>query len=589
MNSAIGFNHWIDAENSLWKKFCPCLKPDINKIVTKQFFENVAEASLKQPEMLQKCLKKLKLDRLISILNQHSLLRTDLDTTIASLHEAYQELYHQSIPPSQPSDYFRNLRKVIDTLLSAFSVFSLVEGSATTYEASQVISVYSRMLAVPFAMITALNILMGNSVAAVLATALAISVLAIGIIVYVKFVRPFPRTVEGFKDCTALAREGAIKPIIGQEEYQTRIQTHVQADERVLLVGEPGSGKNSIGIQELARRIVAGETIANFRFTHLLGGSVHNLIPNFGDDANKFVHLLFAIERHAHKTIVVLNEIHEAIRFPKLLGKIMDDTEDKNSVFAAKCGFIALTTPEGYAQLNQMGVLRRWRVVFLEQLDDKKTVQVLKQFARQEAPEINISDTVLNSIYTQSKQHLKKNAQPDISLKILAKCFAEMQKIALSSTQKEYQAAKLEYREACSSYLDALGTENEASQNKQRNQKKGELPGIKQKVLTEKNTTQQLVMLKKQLHTQTVKVVTLADQVFLKKIPAKMANNAKKEIAFFVGILKPLLKRMIEKLEKEIEASMEPKPKFVLDEALVEKLVKEEAALQQQLATKANA
>jgi len=485
-------------------------------------------------------------EKLLEMTRAQYLFNGNFEQMLENLTICDRELNRSLISAKPASDHFRTLRQVVDTVLEAFSFFSLGKTPGSTYDASQTISVYAQVLAAPFIIVTTANALLGNAVSAVLVTACIISTVAIGIFLYVRYLMPFPESVCEFRDYIALARAGKIPPIVQRIEVLKGIISLLKAGMNVLIVGEPGTGKNAI-VQELARMIAFGEVPELFH-QYFLGGIASHLKPDQYalDGGKKWKSFINRLLPYLPQTIIALDELHQAMESPALWSALMDASGE--TVTGLPCAFIGMTTPAGLAAMQDKkdGSLRRWRIVNLDQTSKEKTVAILKELAKREFPHIAIPDPRVFDEIVETSSGTDQTAQPDAAIKQLRIHLSKASQNIDSRCREAYEKAKSEHHANVVKYVEGDRKLNIAESERELKRREVDFQ-------SETELVAKLAKARTRLHQQENRVMHLARAI-------KMNNRndgIRKEVLVSETIFQPALKAIIRELEMKLKGEGE--------------------------------
>ncbi|PJD94813.1 MAG: hypothetical protein CK425_10505 [Parachlamydia sp.] len=225
--------------------------------------------------------------------------------------------------------------------------------------------------------------------------------------------------------------------LIGRDALFDKITRIWNKNKHVMLVGPPGSGKTTCFL-ELGRRISRGEMKGFNESTVVYGGSSFSLVE--GDNTEVFQRVIKTSAVYRKNVILAFDEAHAfaSNRAMNLLKSALDNSKGslRYAIFA--------TTPTGYNELCESdtdgALARRMTRVDLDALTQEQMSTVIRNEARGIAPLFQLTESAVNSIYTQANGQM--NASRQLLHKVLTK--AENQNSA-SASGDELDKKKTEF------------------------------------------------------------------------------------------------------------------------------------------------
>lgn len=186
------------------------------------------------------------------------------------------------------------------------------------------------------------------------------------------------------QDFTALAKEGALDPVIGRDEEIRRCMQVLSRRNKnnPVLIGEPGVGKTAI-VEGLAQRIIKGDVPQSLKDKRLIGLEISNLIAGAsyrGQLEERLKNVLQEIEDAAGEIILFIDEIHTIIGAGKAEGAVDIANMLKPMMARGKLHLIGATTLNEYRQYieKDAALERRLQPVYVGEPNFDDTVAILR-------------------------------------------------------------------------------------------------------------------------------------------------------------------------------------------------------------------
>lgn len=560
----------------------------------KVVLQKVAQCSVEtnNSKLIQRCLDLITLDRLQPVVQ--TLLKDDFGTTIKCLEVCEKSLKSEVNHPSHKpiSAFKRLLSRFIDTLLAAFSFFSIGSEPSTTWEASQIISVYCKVLAIPFLMLSTLTALLLPPLTAVWVTVLTVVVVAAAIFAYIKWLRPFPEQICRFEQFSNAEALKSSLPFMNREKPLNDVVANIRMKLNVILVGKPGTGKTSL-CKELGRRIAAGEIEDDLKCKKMIGGNVARLLPKpfSPEGAREFSRLLDSIKNYAKDTFIVLDDLQHAVKNDGLWGEVLDETGKSAEGDAPRPVFIGITTPEGYQALlakasNPIEFTRRFPgIVYLDATSKEETISIIQEVAQRSSPEVTIAEGALEEIVEMTSKELSEMAQPDISIKILQKTLSHVEMNPWNTSVKEQviQAEK-GYRKLIQEFQKALGTESQKECSQKLLEQKEIYEKVNAKLAMEANLRNKLMSVIESRKYYEGELQSLELNMIKGMKKNQSIEDIKKRFLYSTCFIKPIIQETIQGLKQQIgefegHAKENASPAYVLTSSIVKEMVAQEVEI----------
>ena len=186
------------------------------------------------------------------------------------------------------------------------------------------------------------------------------------------------------QDFTALAKEGALDPVIGRDEEIRRCMQVLSRRNKnnPVLIGEPGVGKTAI-VEGLAQRIIKGDVPQSLKDKRLIGLEISNLIAGAsyrGQLEERLKNVLQEIEDAAGEIILFIDEIHTIVGAGKAEGAVDIANMLKPMMARGKLHLIGATTLNEYRQYieKDAALERRLQPVYVGEPNFDDTVAILR-------------------------------------------------------------------------------------------------------------------------------------------------------------------------------------------------------------------
>ncbi|NBQ53696.1 MAG: AAA family ATPase, partial [Proteobacteria bacterium] len=185
-------------------------------------------------------------------------------------------------------------------------------------------------------------------------------------------------------DMTALARRGALDPVIGREPEIERVIEILSRRKKnnPVLIGEPGVGKTVI-VEGLAQRIIAAnvpEHLLNKRVLSLEMGSLIAGAKMQGEFEERLKTIIDEVVSSAGEIIVFIDELHTVVGAGRSGGGLDASNMLKPALARGLMQCIGATTNREYKQYieSDKALERRFQPVRVPQPTVAQTVEILK-------------------------------------------------------------------------------------------------------------------------------------------------------------------------------------------------------------------
>ncbi|MFF5996349.1 ATP-dependent Clp protease ATP-binding subunit [Lysinibacillus sp. KU-BSD001] len=234
-------------------------------------------------------------------------------------------------------------------------------------------------------------------------------------------------TLDGLaRDLTAIAREGALDPVIGRSKEITRVVEVLsrRTKNNPVLIGEPGVGKTAIA-EGLAQQIVNNEvpeTLRDKRVMTLDMGTVVAGTKYRGEFEDRLKKVMDEI-RQAGNIILFIDELHTLIGAGGAEGAIDASNILKPSLARGELQCIGATTLDEYRKYieKDAALERRFQPIQVDEPTIDETIQIMKGLRdRYEAHHrVKITDEALEAAAKLSDRYISDRFLPDKAIDLM--------------------------------------------------------------------------------------------------------------------------------------------------------------------------
>jgi len=229
------------------------------------------------------------------------------------------------------------------------------------------------------------------------------------------------------RDITALAREGALDPVIGREEEIRRtIQVLARRTKNnPVLIGEPGVGKTAI-VEGLALRIVNGDVPEALKGKQLLALDLGALVAGAkyrGEFEERLKAVLKEIEAATGGIILFIDEMHTLVGAGRADGAMDASNLLKPELARGALHCIGATTLDEYRKHveKDAALARRFQPVFVGEPSVEDTISILRGIKEKYETHhgVRISDGALVAAATLSNRYITDRFLPDKAIDLV--------------------------------------------------------------------------------------------------------------------------------------------------------------------------
>lgn len=228
------------------------------------------------------------------------------------------------------------------------------------------------------------------------------------------------------RDLTAVAREGALDPVIGRSKEITRVVEVLsrRTKNNPVLIGEPGVGKTAIA-EGLAQQIVNNEvpeTLRDKRVMTLDMGTVVAGTKYRGEFEDRLKKVMDEI-RQAGNIILFIDELHTLIGAGGAEGAIDASNILKPSLARGELQCIGATTLDEYRKYieKDAALERRFQPIQVDEPTIEETIQIIKGLRdRYEAHHrVKITDEAVDAAAKLSDRYISDRFLPDKAIDLI--------------------------------------------------------------------------------------------------------------------------------------------------------------------------
>ncbi|WP_028988504.1 ATP-dependent Clp protease ATP-binding subunit [Thermicanus aegyptius] len=259
------------------------------------------------------------------------------------------------------------------------------------------------------------------------------------------------------RDLTAMAKDGALDPVVGREKEIERVIQVLsrRTKNNPVLIGEPGVGKTAIA-EGLAQRIVNNEipeTLRDKRVMTLDMGTVVAGTKYRGEFEDRLKKIMDEI-RQAGNVILFIDELHTLIGAGGAEGAIDASNILKPALARGELQCIGATTLDEYRKYieKDAALERRFQPIKVEEPTQEDTIQILKGLRdRYEAHHrVKITDEAIEAAVRLSDRYITDRFLPDKAIDLIDEAASRVRLNAytippnLKQIEKELEEVKKE-------------------------------------------------------------------------------------------------------------------------------------------------
>jgi ATP-dependent Clp protease ATP-binding subunit ClpA len=229
------------------------------------------------------------------------------------------------------------------------------------------------------------------------------------------------------RELTALAREGALEPLIGRETILERTSQVLcrKLKNNPVLVGAPGVGKTAIA-EGLAARIadnVVPAPLRGYRLYALDMGSIVAGTKYRGDFEERMKQIIRELEAE-EKVILFIDEIHTLIGAGAVSGGAMDASNLlKPALASGRLRCIGSTTDDEFKKFfdKDRALSRRFHKIDIPETSRDETLSIVQGLKERYAEyhQVSYDDDALEAAVDLSTQYINERFQPDKAIDVI--------------------------------------------------------------------------------------------------------------------------------------------------------------------------
>lgn len=236
------------------------------------------------------------------------------------------------------------------------------------------------------------------------------------------------RTLEEYTvDITALARKGALDPVIGRDDTIKRVIEILSRRKKnnPILIGEPGVGKTVI-VEGLAQKIVEAEVpdyLLNRRVVSLEMGTLVAGAKMQGEFEERLKAIVDEVIAAAGDIVLFIDEIHTVVGAGRSGGSLDASNMLKPALARGLLQCIGATTLREYKQHieSDKALERRFQLVRVSEPTVEQAIQILRGIRPkyQNHHQIEYTDAAIEKAVTLSDRYIQQRYLPDKAIDLM--------------------------------------------------------------------------------------------------------------------------------------------------------------------------
>lgn len=248
------------------------------------------------------------------------------------------------------------------------------------------------------------------------------------------------------RNLTTLARENKLDPLIGREEETNRVIQILsrRTKNNPILIGEPGTGKTSIG-EGLAQRIVYGDVPESMRHKELISLDIVSMLAGTkfrGEFEDRLKKVVKEIEDASDQYIIFVDEVHTLVGAGSAEGTVDAANILKPALARGQLRLIGATTIKEYQQhVEKDGALtRRFQPVYVSEPSIDDAISMLRGLrGRYEVYHgIRVTDSAIVAAVRLSSRYITERFLPDKAIDLIDEA-ASLVRVSLENKPPELE------------------------------------------------------------------------------------------------------------------------------------------------------